>query len=127
MPQDDTLEANRHHTHRFPLFRSHLTRDTAAMFPLRQNPVVSTKHECRSPHLPAVSHIENDEEEARWVVSGLPKLYNVYGVTITMTLPVTQCLDDKGETMEIIKSIQRHSSQRMEGHTELDLLQHEVN
>ena len=67
--------------------------------------------------------------------SVLPKLYNVYS-NITMTLLVPQSLDDKGETTETIKSIQRglvseeeerHSSQKMEGHTELDLLQHEVN
>ena len=53
-----------------------------------------------------------------------------------MTLLLPQSLDDKGETTETIKSIQRglvseeeerHSSQKMEGHTELDLLQHEVN
>ena len=55
-----------------------LTRDTAAMFPLHQNPVASTEHECRSLHLPAVSHIQNAEEEGRCVVFGLPKLYNVY-------------------------------------------------
>ena len=57
-------------------------------------------------------------------------------VTITMTLLVPQSLDDKGETTETVKSIQRwlvseeeerHSSQKMEGHIELDLLQHEVN
>ena len=78
MPQDDTWEANRHHSHMFALFRSHLTPDTAAMFPLHQNPVASTEHECRNLHLPAVSHIENAEEEGRCVVLGLPKLYNVY-------------------------------------------------
>ena len=31
MPQDDTWEPNRHHSHILPLFRSHLTRDTAAL------------------------------------------------------------------------------------------------
>ena len=46
------------------------------MFPLRQNPVASTEHECRDLHLPAVSHTENAEEEARCVVRGLPKLYS---------------------------------------------------
>ena len=78
MPQDDTWEANRHHSHILPLFRSHLTRDTAAMFPLRQNPVASTEHECRDPHLPVVSHTENAEEEGKGVVLGLPRLYSVY-------------------------------------------------
>ena len=53
MRQDDTWEGNRHHSHIFPLFRSHLTRDTAAMFPFCRNPVVSTKHECRNLHLPS--------------------------------------------------------------------------
>ena len=46
-----------------------------------------------------------------------------------MTPLVPQSLDDKGEITETIKSEEedRHSSQKMEGHTELDLLQHEVN
>ena len=57
-------------------------------------------------------------------------------VTTTMTPLVPQSLDDKGEITEINKSIQRelvseeeerHSSQKMEGHTELGLLQDEVN
>ena len=60
------------------VIRSHLTRDTAAMFTLFQNPVAPTEHECRDPYLPAVSHIENAEEEGRSVVLGLPKLYSVY-------------------------------------------------
>ena len=72
MPQDCTWEANRHHSRILPLFRSHLTRDTAAMFPLLQNTVTSTEHECRDPHLPAVPHTENAVEEGR-----LPKLYSV--------------------------------------------------
>ena len=77
MPQGDTWEANRHHSRILPLFRSHLTRDTAAMFPLLQNPVASTEHECDH-HLPAVSHTENAEEEGKGVVLGLPKLHSVY-------------------------------------------------
>ena len=77
MPQDDIWEANGHHSHILPLFRSHLTRDTAAMFPLLQNPVASTEHECRDLHLPAVSLTENAEEAGRCVVLGLPKLYSV--------------------------------------------------
>ena len=64
----------RHHSQILPLFRSHLTRDTAAMFPLPQNTVTSTEHECRDPHLPTVSHTENAEEEGRCVVLGLPKI-----------------------------------------------------
>ena len=48
------------------------------MFPLRQNPVAWTEHECQDPHLPAVSHTENVEEEGRGVVLGLPKLCSVY-------------------------------------------------
>ena len=78
MPQDDTWEPNRHHSHILPLFRSHLTRDTAAMFPSFQNPVASTEHECWDPHLPVVLHTENAKEEGRSVVLGLPKLYSVY-------------------------------------------------
>ena len=78
MPLDDTWEPNRHHSHILSLFRTHLTRDTAAVFLSLQNPVASTEHECRDPHLPVVSHTENAEEEGRGVVLGLPKLYSVY-------------------------------------------------
>ena len=74
MPQDDTSEPNWHHSHILPLFRSHLTRDTAAVFPLFQNPVASTEHECRDPHLPVVSHTENAEEEERGVGFGVAKI-----------------------------------------------------
>ena len=66
MPQDDTWERHRHHSHILSLFRSHLTRNTAAMFPLFQNPVASTEHECRDLHSPVVSHTV--EEEGRNVV-----------------------------------------------------------
>ena len=74
MPQDDTWEPNRHHSHILPLFRSHLTRDTAATFHLFQNPVASAEHECRDLPLPAVLQTENAGEEGRSVVLGLPKL-----------------------------------------------------
>ena len=74
MPQDDTWEANRHHSNILPLFRNHLTRDTAAMFPLLQNPVTSTEHECRDPHLPVVSHTVNAEEEGRGEGFGVAKI-----------------------------------------------------
>ena len=74
----DTWEPNRRHGHILPLFRSHLTRDTAAMIPLFQNPVASTEHECRDLHLSVVSHTENAEEEGRSVVLGLPKFLSVY-------------------------------------------------
>ena len=123
MPQDDTWERNRHHSHILPLFRSHLTRDTAAMFPLLQNPVASTEHECREPHLPVVSHTESAEEDGRGVVLGLPKLYSERTVNITMTPLVAENLEDKGEITEANKSIQRRlaseeeerrSSQNME-------------
>ena len=77
MPQDDTWEPSRHHSHIFPLFRSHLTRDTSATFPLLQNPVASTEHECRDPHLPVVLLTENAEEEGRGVVLGLPTFFSV--------------------------------------------------
>ena len=70
-------EPNRHHSHILPLFRSHLTRETAVMFPLFQNPVALTEHECRDPHLPVVSHTENAEEEGRGVVLRLPTLCSV--------------------------------------------------
>ena len=62
----------------FRSFAVNLTRDTAAMFPLLQNTVTSTEHQCRDPHLPTVSHTENAEGEGRCVVLGLPKLYSVY-------------------------------------------------
>ena len=106
MPQDDTLEPNRHHSHILPLFRSHLTRDSAAMFPLFHNPVASNEHGCRDPHLPVVSHTENAEEEVRSVVLGLPKL-TVCTVVTTMTPLMVQNLDDTGEITEANKSIQR--------------------
>ena len=99
MPQDDTWEANRHHSHIFPLFRSQLTRDTTAMFPLRQNPVVSTKHECRNPHLPAVSHIENAHLLVRSRTNGTGK-----GNTCQLCGAI---INDKGEITETNKSIQR--------------------
>ena len=135
MPQDDTWRPNIHQSHILPLFRLHLTRDTAAMSPLRQNPVTSTEHECRDHHLPAVSHTENAEEEGRCVVLFCQN-YTACTVTTTMTPLVPQNLDDKGEITETNKSIQRElvseeeerrSSQKMEGHTELDLLQDDVN
>ena len=78
LPQGDAWEANRHHSHILPLFRSQLTRGTAAMFLLFQKPVTSNEHGCRDPHLPVVSHTENAEEEGRSVGLGLPKLYSVY-------------------------------------------------
>ena len=71
MPQDDTRKPNRHHSNILPLFRNHVTRDTAAMFPLFQNPLASTEHECRDHPLPAVLHTEDAEEEGRSVVLGL--------------------------------------------------------
>ena len=106
MPQDDTWEPNRHHSHILPLFRSHLTRDSAAMFPLFQNPVASTEHECRDHRLPAVPHTENAEEEGRSVVLVLPKLYSAYSSHHDDSSDGTE-LDDKCEITETIKSIQR--------------------
>ena len=88
MPHDDTWEADRHHSHIFPLFRSHLTRDTAAMFPFR-----STKHECRNPHLSTVSHIENAEEEGRCVVLGCQNFSACTAPTTTPQVP--QNLNDR--------------------------------
>ena len=63
MLQDDTWQPNRHHSSIFPLFRNHLIRDTAAMFPLLQNLVPSTEHEYRDLHLPDMPHTENAEEK----------------------------------------------------------------
>ena len=103
MPQDDTWEPNRHHSHILPLFRSHLTRDTAAMFPLFQNPVASTEHESRNLRLPAVSHTENAEEEGRCVVLGLPKLYNVY----------SNHHDDSSGGTESRRQLRNHGSQQV--------------
>ena len=66
---------------------------------------------------------------------GVAQNYTACTATTTMTPLVPQNLDDKGEITETNKSIQRglvseeeerHSSQKMEGHTELDLLQDEV-
>ena len=48
------------------------------MFPLRQNPVASTEHECRDPHSPGVSHTENAEEEGEMCGFGVAKKYSVY-------------------------------------------------
>ena len=95
MPQDDTWEPNRHHSHILPLFRSHLTRDSAAMFPLFQNPVASNEHGCRDSHLPVGSHTENAEEERRSVVLGCQN-YTVCTAVTTMTPLMAQNLDDKG-------------------------------
>ena len=78
MPQDDTWQPNEYRSNIFPLFRNHLTRNAVAMFPLPLNPVASTGHLCRDPHLPAVSHTENAEEEGGRVVFGLPELSHVY-------------------------------------------------
>ena len=75
VPQDDAWRPNGHHSNLLPLFSSHLTRDTAAMFPLFHNPVASTEHECRDHHMPAVSHTENAEEEGRSVVLGIAKIF----------------------------------------------------
>ena len=61
--------------------------------------------------------------------------YTACTETTTMTPLVPQNLHDRGESTETNKSTQRglvseeedrHSSQKMEGHTELDLLQDEV-
>ena len=78
MPHDDTWEPNRHHSHILLLFRSHLTRDTAAVLSLFQNPVAQAEHGRRDPPLSVMSHTEDAEEEGRCVVLGLPKLYSVY-------------------------------------------------
>ena len=93
--------ANRHHSQILPFFRSHLTRDTAAMFLLLQNPVASTEHECRDPHLPVVSHTENAEEEGRGVVWELPKLYSVY----------SNHHDDSSGTTESLRQGRNHGNQ----------------
>ena len=95
MPQDATWRPNRHHSHILPLFRSHLTRDTAAIFPLFQNHVASTEHECRD---------SQTKEEARfWSFQNCA----VCTVITTMTPLVVQNLDDKGDITEANNSIQR--------------------
>ena len=123
MPQDDTWEPNRHHSHMLPLFRSHLTRDTAAMFPLFQNPVASTEHECWDPHLPVVLHTENAKEEGRSVFLGLPKFFSVYSDHHDGSFDGTESRRQGREITEANKSIQRRmtseeekrrSSQKME-------------
>ena len=55
-----------------------MTRNAGALFPPPLNPVASTEHEWRDPHLPAVPHTEKAEEEGGRVVLGLPELANVY-------------------------------------------------
>ena len=168
MPQDDTWEAYRHHSYILPLFRSHMTRDTAAMFPVLQNTVTSTEHECRDLHLPAVSHTENASRKGDAWFWGCQNNTACTAPTTT-TPPVPQNLNDripakgcrrllarprahgtgkgdtcqlcgaivndKGEITETNKSIQRklvskeekrHSSRTVEGRTELDLVQDEV-
>ena len=102
------------------------------MFPLLQNPVASTEHECRDPHLPAVSHTENAGEEGRGVVLGLPKFFSVYsnhhddcsGGTESRRQGRnhgSQQVHTAG--VGVRRGGERHSSQNMEGHTELGLLQ----
>ena len=80
MPQDDTWEANRHHSHILPLFRNHLTRNTG-------------EHGCRSSHLPAVPHTENAEEEGGRVILGWQN-YQTCTAPTTATPPV-QNLNDR--------------------------------
>ena len=60
MPQDDTWEPTD--------ITVTYSRSFAVSFPLPQNTVTSTEHECRDPHLPAEPHTENAEEEGRCVV-----------------------------------------------------------
>ena len=116
MPQDDTWEANRHHSHMLPLFRSHLTRDTAAMFPLLQNPVASTEHECEIPICPLCHTPRMPRKKAdAWFWGCQNK--TACTVTTTMTLLVPQNLDDKGEITETKKSIQRGVGVRTGGAT----------
>ena len=181
MPQDDTWQPNRHHSNIFPLFRNHLTRNAVAMFPPPLNPVASTEHEFRDPHLPDVPHTENAEEERGRVVLGLPELSHVYSThhddsscatesqdAVTeaagsgsqrqdpgegMSSPIGQALGKwyregkyvascvepssttRAKSREPASPIQRklvsdeekrHSSQKVEGRTELDLVQDEV-
>ena len=63
-----TWEPNRRHGHILPLFRSHLTRDTAAMIPLFQNPIASTEHGV--PGSPLVCCITHRECRGRWEKRG---------------------------------------------------------
>ena len=154
MPQNDTWEANRHHSHILPLFRSHLTRETAAVFSVPQNTTTSTGHGFRDSHLPAVPHTENAEEEGRRVVLVLPKPYSVYSThhddssCATETQPWATgtgkgntcqlcgaIINDKDEITGSSKSVQwklvsnkenRRSSQKVEGRTELDLVLDDV-
>ena len=98
MKQDDTWESNRHHSNIFPLFRNHLTRNAVAMFPLPPNPFASSEHECRDPHLPAVSHTEDAEEKRRRVFffgrgAGVAELSNVYSTHHDYTSGATESQD----------------------------------
>ena len=78
VPQDDTLEPNRHHSNITPLFRNHLTPTTNAMPSSLLNTVVQAEHERRDSHLSGMSHTEDAEEKGRRVVLGLPESSNVY-------------------------------------------------
>ena len=74
MPQDDTWEPSRHHSHINSRSFAIISLETQLPCPLYLwIPVASTEHECRDPHLLAVSHTENAEEEGRCVVLGFPK------------------------------------------------------
>ena len=119
MLQGDTWQPNRHHI--FTLFRNHLTRNAVAMFPPLVNPVAPTEHECRDHLLPAVSHTEDAEEKGRSVVLVVPELSNAYSTHH----------GDTGTSKSIQRKLvseeeERHSSQKVEGRTELDLVQDEV-
>ena len=104
MPQDDTWEPNRHHSRILPLFRTHLKRDTAAVLPSLQNPVASTEHECRDPHLPLCHTLRMPRKKGEAWFWGCQN-YTVCTVITTMTPLVAQNLDDKGEITEANKSV----------------------
>ena len=77
MLQDATWRPNRHHSNFIPLFRNHVTQDTAAMFPPPPSPVISVEHGYRDSRLSAVPHTENAEEKRRRVVLGMSELSHV--------------------------------------------------
>ena len=68
------------------------------MFPPPLNPVASTEHECRDPHLPAVPHTENAEEEGGRVVLGLPELSHVHSTHHDDSSCATESQDAATET-----------------------------
>ena len=107
IPQDDTWEPNRHHSHILPLFRSHLAPRHSQLCFLHFR-ILSTHMSmgagilicllCHTPRMP-----RKKEEAWYWCCQN----YTVCTVVSTMTPLMAQNLDDKAEITEANKSTQR--------------------